>query len=212
MPRTKNSKSKRRASAAARTAEARRAHVKRTTGGDQAPANDAQPGSAVGAERATFATAKGGLAGLVPARPTTPVPPRGNAQTTEAPGGTAAAAPPASRPDGGPAWAAKALAEILTVTYWLDPGEHGDPFSATVRFSGRRAETTGKPQPGDTFAQEETVEGIVPGSGPVAITAEVRGINPGQWTVTARPVTRPGGGASSRHHLPPGGCRGHGGW
>ena len=114
------------------------------------------------------------------------------------------AAPPARTQPGGPAWAAKALAELLTVTYWLDPGEHGDPFSATVRFSGRRAEATGKPQPGDTFAQEETVEGIVPGSGPVAVTAEVRGINPGQWTVTARPVSRAGGGAS-RHHLPPGG-------
>jgi hypothetical protein len=105
---------------------------------------------------------------------------------------------------------------MLSVTYWLDPGEHGDPFSATVRFSGRRAEATGKSQPGDMFSQEETVEGIVPGSGPVAITAEVRDINPGRWTVTARPVSRAGGGAA-RHRRPgarpaPGRCRGHGGW
>ena len=32
----------------------------------------------------------------------------------------------------------------------------------------------------------------MPGSGPVAVTAEVRGIAPGDWTVTARPVARAG--------------------
>jgi phosphatidylglycerol---prolipoprotein diacylglyceryl transferase len=93
-------------------------------------------------------------------------------------------------PDDMPAWAAKAVEELLTITYWLDPGEHGDPFSATIRFTGRRLGVTGRPQPGDTFAQEETVEGIVPGSGPVAITAEVRGVTSGQWSVTARSVAR----------------------
>jgi phosphatidylglycerol---prolipoprotein diacylglyceryl transferase len=34
------------------------------------------------------------------------------------------------------------------------------------------------------------VSGIVPGSGPVAITAEVRGLSPGGWAVTARPAGR----------------------
>jgi phosphatidylglycerol---prolipoprotein diacylglyceryl transferase len=183
MPRTKNSKSKRRASAAPRTAEARRAHAKRAAGSDPAPADHAQPGPAPEPdERAGLAPVKGELA------------------ATEAPAGAAGGAAPVSTPDSGPGWAAKALAEMLTVTYWLDPGAHGDPFSAMVHFSGRRAEATGKPQPGDTFSQEETVEGIVPGSGPVAITAEVHGINPGEWTVTARPVTRAGGGAP-RHRL-----------
>ena len=191
MPRTKNSKSKRRASAAARTAEGRRAHTKRAAGGEPVPASDAQPDPALGlGEHAATAPAKGGLAGLVPARPVSPVRSRGNAPAAEAPGGTAATTAPASTSDGAPGWAAKALAELLTATYWLDPVEHGDQFSATIRFSGRRAETTGKPQPGDTFAQEETVQGIVPGSGPVAITAEVRNIKPGPWIVTARPVTR----------------------
>jgi len=95
---------------------------------------------------------------------------------------------PAGAPDDLPGWAAKAVEELLTVTYWLDPGQEGDPFSATVRFSGRRAGVTGKPQPGDTFSQDETVERIVPGSGPVAVTTEVRGINRGEWTATVRPV------------------------
>jgi phosphatidylglycerol:prolipoprotein diacylglycerol transferase len=111
--------------------------------------------------------------------------------------------PPAEGADDMPEWAAKAVEELLTPTYWLDPGETGDPFSATIRFSGRRTDVTGKPQPRDSFWQEETVDGIIPGSGPVAITAEVRGVNPGQWTVTARSVARVGG-RPYRSYPPPG--------
>jgi phosphatidylglycerol---prolipoprotein diacylglyceryl transferase len=99
---------------------------------------------------------------------------------------------PVEKPDDLPSWAAKAVEELLTPTYWLDPGEQGEPFSATIRFSGQRVGVTGRPQSGDTFSVDETVEGIVPGSGPVAITAEVRGVNQGEWTVTARPVGRVG--------------------
>jgi phosphatidylglycerol---prolipoprotein diacylglyceryl transferase len=88
-----------------------------------------------------------------------------------------------------PRWAAKALEQLLTVTYWLDPGEDGAPFGATIRFTGYRTDVTGASQPGDTFTREETVDGIVPGSGPVAVTTEVRGINPGEWTVQAGLVT-----------------------
>jgi phosphatidylglycerol---prolipoprotein diacylglyceryl transferase len=92
------------------------------------------------------------------------------------------------------------------LTCWLAPGEQGDPVTATIYFSGKRTEVSGKPKPGDSFSQEETVEGIVPGSGPVAITAEVRGVNPGDWTVTARPVARPGG--SPARPCPPPGANG----
>lgn len=123
-------------------------------------------------------------------------------------------APDAGQQDDLPAWAAKAAEKLLTVSCWIDAGEEGDPFSATIRFSGRRDGVTGKPQPGDTFTQEETVDGILPGSGPMAITTEVRGINPGEWTVTARPVARPAGDAfrayppsaeeaDSRRRVPP---------
>jgi phosphatidylglycerol---prolipoprotein diacylglyceryl transferase len=110
---------------------------------------------------------------------------------------------PADPADDVPKWAAKAVEELLTPTYWLDPGESGEPFSATIRFSGHRTDVTGKPQPRDSFWQEETVDGIIPGSGPVAITAEVRGISPGDWTVTARSVARTGG-RSYRSYPPPG--------
>jgi len=132
----------------------------------------------------------------------------GASVTTQAPVAVAPETAPAGASDGLPAWAAKAIEELLTVTYWLDPGQEGEPFSATIRFSGRRAGVAGNPQPGDTFWHEETVEGIVPGSGPVAITAEVRGIPSGQWTVTARPVTRgvrpypPGGNVASALRTP----------
>jgi len=116
------------------------------------------------------------------------------------------AATPDKESDDMPAWAAKAVEELLTVTYWLDPGERGEEFSATIRFTGQRLGVTGRPQPGDTFAQEETVNGLVPGSGPVAITAEVRGINSGEWSVTARSVTRASG--SQFRPYPPAGENG----
>ncbi len=109
------------------------------------------------------------------------------------------AAPPVTPPvpvpggDGGiPAWAGKMLQEILTPAFWFDPGQDGDPYRVTIWFSGRRAQVSGKPGPGDAFTQEVTVEGVVPGSGPVAVTPEVRGINPGDWVVTARSVSRAG--------------------
>jgi phosphatidylglycerol---prolipoprotein diacylglyceryl transferase len=138
-------------------------------------------------------------AGLVPAR-------NSQARLAEAEQAPAAAEPetlPADPADDMPKWAAKAVEELLTPTYWLDPGESGEPFSATVRFSGTRTDVTGKPQPRDSFWQEETVDGIIPGSGPVAITTEVRGINRGEWTVTARSVARAGG-RPYRTYPPPG--------
>ena len=119
------------------------------------------------------------------------------------PPAAAPAAPPASTPDDVPRWAAKALADMLAVTCWVDPGEQGGPVTATVSFSGRRLDVTGKPRPGDTFTQEETIEGVLPGSGPVAVTAEVRDINPGEWRVSARPVARPG--QNLLRPYPPGG-------
>jgi phosphatidylglycerol:prolipoprotein diacylglycerol transferase len=82
---------------------------------------------------------------------------------------------------------------VLTPTFWFDPGQDGEPYRATIWFSGRREGVSGKPKPGDAFGREVTAEEIVPGSGPVSVTAEVRDINPGAWNVTARPVARAGG-------------------
>jgi phosphatidylglycerol---prolipoprotein diacylglyceryl transferase len=116
---------------------------------------------------------------------------RGDTVAGRIPPGRAEPGPaPDGAPDDMPSWAVKALEEVLTCSCWLDPGEHGEPFSATIRFSGRRTSVEGKPQPADSFRRDETANGIVPGSGPVAITAEVRGLRPGEWAVTARPAGR----------------------
>src|SRR5947209_564327 len=79
-----------------------------------------------------------------------------------------------------------AMQEILAVTYWFDPAPNAGPYPVTVRFSGRRVDVKGRLSPGDRFVQDETIEGVVPGSGPISITARIRGINAGSWAVTAR--------------------------
>ena len=157
------------------------------------PASPARPAAPLPAAPPA-STAPAAAAGTAPAQPASTAAARtqGTAEA-ERPAAAEPETPAASPADDIPKWAAKAVEELLTPTYWLDPGEAGEPFSATIRFSGRRTDVTGKPQPRDSFWQEETVDGIVPGSGPVAITAEVRGINPGEWTVTARSAARAGG-------------------
>ena len=74
---------------------------------------------------------------------------------------------------------------ILAVTYWFDPDPHPGPYPVTVRFSGRRIDVKGRLSPGDRFVQDETIEEVVPGSGPISLTARIRGINAGWWAVTA---------------------------
>jgi len=84
------------------------------------------------------------------------------------------------------------IQEVLTATYWLDSGERGKPYSLSIKFSGRRLGVIGKPQPRDHFVHVEAVDGIVPASGPVSVTARMSGINPGEWIVTADPVVQRG--------------------
>ena len=77
------------------------------------------------------------------------------------------------------------LEEGLTPSYWFEPVEHGKTFVASIRFSGSRVGVVGKPQPRDHFDRLETVEGILPGSGPISVTPQIRDINPGEWIVRA---------------------------
>lgn len=86
--------------------------------------------------------------------------------------------------------------KALVVSHWFDSGDDGEPYSATIRLTGRRLGIHGQPKPGDTFAQEDKIEGIVPGSGPMSITSWVYGLQPGEWTVTADMI-RPGGHAAA---------------
>src|SRR6266568_7571441 len=78
-----------------------------------------------------------------------------------------------------------ATQEILAVTYWFEPAPNPGPYPVTVRFSGRRVDVKGRLSSGDRFVQDETIEEVVPGSGPISLTARIRGINAGSWAVTA---------------------------
>jgi phosphatidylglycerol:prolipoprotein diacylglycerol transferase len=81
--------------------------------------------------------------------------------------------------------------EALVVSHWFASGEDGEPYSATIRLTGRRVGVRGTPQAGDTFVREERIDGIMPGSGPVSITTWVYGLQPGEWNVTAELIGRP---------------------
>ena len=80
--------------------------------------------------------------------------------------------------------------EALSVTHWFDAEPEGEPYMATIRLTGRRIGVDGKPGRHDGFVKEETIPGIVPGSGRVSVTTLVPELQPGQWTVTADLVRR----------------------
>ncbi len=86
--------------------------------------------------------------------------------------------------------------EALSVTHWFETEPEGQPYAATIRFTGRRIGVTGKPGAHDAFLKEETIPGIVPGSGRVSVTTLVPELQPGQWTVTADLVRRTTGAGS----------------
>lgn len=79
--------------------------------------------------------------------------------------------------------------EALVVTHYFDSsdlGSLGDP--ATISLTGWRVGAQGTRLLHDTFTQEDRVIGILPGSGPVAVTSCVYGLQPGEWEVTAELV------------------------
>ena len=73
----------------------------------------------------------------------------------------------------------------LVVTYRFDPGDTGEPYVATIRVRGKRIGAGARPSPRDTFIHDEVVRDVVPGTGQVAITSWIYGIDPGAWEVTA---------------------------
>ena len=86
--------------------------------------------------------------------------------------------------------------EALSVTHWFETEPEGQPYTATIRFTGRRIGVIGKPVAGDSFVKEETIPGVVPGSGRVSITTLVPELKTGHWTVTADLVRRTGSAGS----------------
>ena len=74
----------------------------------------------------------------------------------------------------------------LVVSHWFESGPAGGPpYAPQLRLTGRRRNVAGRPSIGDTFARAETVSGVVPGSGRVALTTWIYGVNAGEWDVTA---------------------------
>lgn len=88
--------------------------------------------------------------------------------------------------------------QALGLTYWFDVEREGEPYSVSIRFTGRRIGAKGKPGRRDSFDVVETLEGVVPGSGPVAVTTRVRDVAPGQWQVTATSGKDPRNSVSAR--------------
>lgn len=78
--------------------------------------------------------------------------------------------------------------QALGLTYRFQAAEDGDPYSVTIRFTGRRIGVKGKPTRRDSFSALESIDQILPGSGRVTITTRVSDIAPGEWHVTATPI------------------------
>jgi phosphatidylglycerol---prolipoprotein diacylglyceryl transferase len=81
----------------------------------------------------------------------------------------------------------RARRPVLAATYWFNPPAEPEaqPYAVTIRFTGRRAGSELALEDGDQFIHEQTIERVVPGSGPIALTARVHGVNAGEWNVTA---------------------------
>ncbi len=80
---------------------------------------------------------------------------------------------------------------ILPVTCWFEPAPHEEPYPVTIRFTGQREHVEGRLQASDQFIHDETIEQVIPGSGPISVTAKIQNITPGEWKVTAKVLETP---------------------
>jgi phosphatidylglycerol---prolipoprotein diacylglyceryl transferase len=101
------------------------------------------------------------------------------------PANTAATTTSDATDSGFAALVASARQQVLPVTCWIDPAHYPAAAQITVHYTGRRAGAHGRLQAGDHFIHEEAITDIVPGSGPLSITAHIRDVTPGAWSVTA---------------------------
>jgi phosphatidylglycerol:prolipoprotein diacylglycerol transferase len=89
--------------------------------------------------------------------------------------------------------------EALVVTHYFDSNDVARlDGPATVRLAGRRVGADGARDLRDTFTHEDRVDGILPGSGQVAVTSCVFGLEAGKWDVTAELVGPLRGGPGKR--------------
>lgn len=90
---------------------------------------------------------------------------------------------------------------VVSVTYGFMPAPQPTRQSVKIRFTGHRVGVNGKPRAGDQFVHEETIDDVLAGSGPIAITAKIH-VNPGEWAVTAKMLPSLSGERGSRGRLP----------
>ncbi|MGW5723361.1 prolipoprotein diacylglyceryl transferase family protein [Amycolatopsis sp. NPDC003865] len=79
--------------------------------------------------------------------------------------------------------------QALAVTYRFDVPPGQDSAAVAVRFRGTRSGAVVR-GPADRFERIERIDEIPARGGPVAITARISDITPGEWRVVAEPVAR----------------------
>jgi phosphatidylglycerol:prolipoprotein diacylglycerol transferase len=87
------------------------------------------------------------------------------------------------------AWVARLVPEVVAATFAFMPASQPALQSATIRFTGRRLGVNGKPRPADRFVHDVTIDNVLAGSGPVAITPKIQGVNAGEWSIAAKMVS-----------------------
>ena len=94
----------------------------------------------------------------------------------------------------------------LGLTYWFDAAPNGEAYPVTVRFIGQHTEASqDQASPNDTFDVQSTIHQVIPGSGRIALTPRVLDLAPGEWQVSATPISSPPGqdsGVSAPHDQP----------
>ena len=86
------------------------------------------------------------------------------------------------------AYLARVAPLVVPVTYWFHPATDPPAEQVTIRFTGRRLGVEGRLGAEDQFVHDDTLTGLVPGSGPVAFTAKIRVATAGDWMVDAQVV------------------------
>jgi hypothetical protein len=62
--------------------------------------------------------------------------------------------------------------EVVPATDWFDSPPEPAVQTVTIRFTGHRLSGGGPPKQGDEFSHDETIKGVVAGSGPVVVTVK----------------------------------------
>lgn len=90
------------------------------------------------------------------------------------------------------------LEEILVVSCIVDWPADVSSTGITVRFRGHRLGTGARTQAADQFVHDELVGPLEAGCGPLSVTARIRGVNAGEWDVSAIVLASEGRTGSAR--------------